>query len=139
MITRRELLVAGAALLLTRKLPAPAEAQTIVKATGMGPSVFQSDVHLGAERFPWLPLDGRVLSRQQYPELHAVLTDKFGSGLVDEFQLPDFRSEVVGAYRPPPVGPSPENIEWIRTQYCIRAGGPDVATVYAGMPRAGAA
>ena len=48
-----------------------------------------------AEYANWLPLEGQLLSRTQYPELFATIGDVYGKGDgLTTFALPDLRSAI---------------------------------------------
>jgi hypothetical protein len=137
-MNRRQLLLSGVALLVLRKLPTPAAA---------APGELAVAHAVANERivasYPWLPLDGRTLTRQQYPELHTALTQMTGGGLADAatdtFSLPDLRARggtsadalyAVGAYRPPPDGPTPETLApYLLVEPMIRTDGEFVGTI----------
>lgn len=46
--------------------------------------------------------DGRYVSKEDYPDLYAVLEDKFGEETETEFRLPDLRVRVQG-HEPTPT------------------------------------
>ena len=46
----------------------------------------------------WVPCDGRLLLKSQYPELYAIIGVTFGSLAADSFNIPDIRGRtIVGA------------------------------------------
>lgn len=54
----------------------------------------------------WLKCDGRLLSKTEYPELYDVIGDIFSNSTPSAyFNIPDFRSRVVGMPGPGQIGP----------------------------------
>lgn len=108
-LTRRTLLKRvslGALAVAMGKLP-PLEAGPVVAE---GVPTLQS-----AGGAAWLPLDGRVLKVQDYPELHSALREVYGISGDAEFQIPDLRG--VAAFGQPwetPAGPNPAVMPMMR-------------------------
>lgn len=46
----------------------------------------------------WLPCDGRLLDRAGYPELYAMLGDKFGGDGKEKFALPKTEQQPAGQF-----------------------------------------
>lgn len=119
----------GALALALGKLPSLEQAGPVTLEEMTGVPTLRS-----AGGAAWLPLDGRTLTRHDYPELHAALRNVYGvaSGSEADFVVPDFRGRALlsAQARPVPEGPSAQVVAMMRTggenagMIAYRASGP---------------